>query len=120
VRAADFFLGYRRVALAPHEVLQRVAVPFTRRHEFVREFKQAHRRDDDVAIVNAGMRARMRRNLAGAARRRPPCDARVGAYACRPAPRCALARAPGLCVRRGASAPVRLSSGSPLQFEHVS
>lgn len=66
VRAADFFLGYRRVALAPHEVLLAVGVPFTRRHEYVREFKQAHRRDDDIAIVNAGMRARMRRTLAGA------------------------------------------------------
>ncbi len=66
VRAADFFLGYRRVALAPHEVLLAVSVPFTRRHEYVREFKQAHRRDDDIAIVNAGMRARMRRTLAGA------------------------------------------------------
>ncbi len=100
MRAADFFLGYRRVALAPHEVLLRVAVPFMRRHEFVREFKQAHRRDDDVAIVNAGMRARMRRNLAGAARRRSRCDARVGAYARRPAPCPALARAAGSCVRR--------------------
>ena len=66
VRAAAFFLGYRRVALAPHEVLLAVSVPFTRRHEYVREFKQAHRRDDDIAIVNAGMRARMRRTLAGA------------------------------------------------------
>ena len=36
-----------------------VFVPFTREHEYVKEFKQAHRRDDDIAIVNAGMRFRM-------------------------------------------------------------
>ena len=66
MQATDFFLGYRRVTLEPHEVLTAVSIPFTRRHEYVREFKQAHRRDDDIAIVNAGMRARMRRTLAGA------------------------------------------------------
>lgn len=47
-------------------MLTAVSIPFTRRHEYVREFKQAHRRDDDIAIVNAGMRACMRRTLAGA------------------------------------------------------
>lgn len=31
-------------------------LPTTRRFEYVKEFKQAHRRDDDIAIVNAGMR----------------------------------------------------------------
>ena len=57
--ATEFFLGYRRVDLAPHEVLKVVHIPFTQRLEYVREFKQAHRRDDDIAIVNAGMRARL-------------------------------------------------------------
>lgn len=59
VAASDFFLGYRKTALQPHEVLLKVFVPFTRRFEYVKEFKQAHRRDDDIAIVNAGMRFRM-------------------------------------------------------------
>jgi xanthine dehydrogenase/oxidase len=54
------------VDLRPHEVLARVLVPFTARHEYVAEFKQAHRRDDDIAIVNAGMRVRMARGDAGA------------------------------------------------------
>lgn len=66
MRAEDFFLGYRRVDLAPHEVLARVALPFTRQSEYAREFKQAHRRDDDIAIVNAGMRVRFARGPAGA------------------------------------------------------
>jgi xanthine dehydrogenase/oxidase len=59
VSASAFFLGYRRVDLRPHEVLVSVFLPFTREREYVREFKQARRRDDDTAIVNAGMRVRM-------------------------------------------------------------
>ena len=50
---------YRKVDLQEHEILLKVHVPFTRQHEFVKEFKQAHRRDDDIAIVNAGMRFQM-------------------------------------------------------------
>ena len=45
--------------LQEHEILLKVHVPFTRQHEFVKEFKQAHRRDDDIAIVNAGMSFQM-------------------------------------------------------------
>ena len=65
VRAEDFFQGYRKVDLQRAEVLVRVAIPFTRPHEYVREFKQAHRRDDDIAIVNAGMRVLMSRAPSG-------------------------------------------------------
>ncbi|XP_058199351.1 xanthine dehydrogenase 1-like isoform X2 [Rhododendron vialii] len=55
--AADkFFLGYRKVDLASDEILLSIFLPWTRPFEFVKEFKQAHRRDDDIAIVNAGMR----------------------------------------------------------------
>jgi hypothetical protein len=31
-------------------------VPFNTPHEYVKEFKQSPRREDDIAIVNAGMR----------------------------------------------------------------
>ena len=65
VKAVDFFLGYRKVALEPHEVLLRVSIPFQNKNEYVREFKQAHRRDDDIAIVNAGMRVQMARAMSG-------------------------------------------------------
>ena len=44
--------------MQPHEVLLNVHIPFTKQHDFVREYKQAHRRDDDIAIANAGMRVR--------------------------------------------------------------
>ncbi|XP_071734841.1 xanthine dehydrogenase 1-like isoform X3 [Rutidosis leptorrhynchoides] len=54
--AEKFFLGYRKVDLGSNEILLSVFVPWTRKFEFVKEFKQAHRRDDDIALVNAGMR----------------------------------------------------------------
>eukprot|EP00887_Chlorella_sp_A99_P006651 scaffold3.g6651.t1 len=54
IPAQDFFLGYRKVF-----------VPFNERFEYVKEFKQAHRRDDDIAIVNAGVRLRLRPAPAG-------------------------------------------------------
>ncbi|CAK9146743.1 unnamed protein product [Ilex paraguariensis] len=54
--AENFFLGYRKVDLASGEVLLSIFLPWTRPFEHVKEFKQAHRRDDDIAIVNAGMR----------------------------------------------------------------
>jgi xanthine dehydrogenase/oxidase len=34
-----------------------VFLPFTRQGEYVKEFKQAHRRDDDISFINTGMRA---------------------------------------------------------------
>lgn len=54
--AENFFLGYRKVDMASDEILLSVFLPWTRPFEYVKEFKQAHRRDDDIAIVNAGMR----------------------------------------------------------------
>ncbi|CAM0874142.1 unnamed protein product [Alopecurus aequalis] len=54
--AKDFFLGYRKVDLKADEMLLSVVLPWTRPFEYVKEFKQAHRREDDIALVNAGMR----------------------------------------------------------------
>ncbi|KAK4608374.1 hypothetical protein RGQ29_001974 [Quercus rubra] len=59
VLAENFFLGYRKVNLTQGEILLSVFLPWTRSFEFVKEFKQAHRRDDDIAIVNAGMRVHL-------------------------------------------------------------
>ena len=66
VLAEHFFLGYRKVDLQPQEVLLRVRLPWTRPRELVREFKQSHRQDDDIAIVNAGMRMRLQKAASGA------------------------------------------------------
>eukprot|EP01018_Ginkgo_biloba_P032807 Gb_23462 [translate_table: standard] len=53
--AREFFKGYRKVDLKNGEILLSVFLPWTRHCEYVKEFKQAHRRDDDIALVNAGM-----------------------------------------------------------------
>lgn len=60
VTAASFFRGYRKVDLEPFEVLSTIYLPFTEHFEYVKEFKQAKRRDDDIAIVNAGIRLRFK------------------------------------------------------------
>eukprot|EP00879_Flechtneria_rotunda_P002218 GHRR01002404.1.p1 GENE.GHRR01002404.1~~GHRR01002404.1.p1 ORF type:complete len:899 (+),score=349.77 GHRR01002404.1:1548-4244(+) len=64
IPASEFFLGYRKTAMAPDEVLLSVHIPFTRVTEFTKEYKQSPRRDDDIAIVNAGMRVRLERRTA--------------------------------------------------------
>ncbi|KDN47751.1 hypothetical protein K437DRAFT_245899 [Tilletiaria anomala UBC 951] len=60
----DFFQGYRTTALPPHAILTSLAVPLDGpartapqpgEQRFVRAFKQAKRKDDDIAIVNAGL-----------------------------------------------------------------
>ncbi|KAF9598089.1 hypothetical protein IFM89_024434 [Coptis chinensis] len=60
--AKNFFLGYRKVDLANREILLSVLLPWNKPFEFVKEFKQAHRREDDIAIVNAGMRVALEEN----------------------------------------------------------
>ncbi|KAK7325036.1 hypothetical protein VNO77_29072 [Canavalia gladiata] len=60
VHAENFFLeGYRKVNLASGEILLSIFLPWNRTFEFVKEFKQSHRRDDDIAIVNAGIRVHL-------------------------------------------------------------
>lgn len=56
VPLCEFFLGYRKTAIAPTEVVVSVFVPFTREMEFTMAFKQARRKDDDIAVANACMR----------------------------------------------------------------
>lgn len=57
VAVKDFFLRYRTVDLKPDEILERVEVPILRPvFEYLRPFKQARRREDDISIVTSGMR----------------------------------------------------------------
>uniref|UniRef100_A0A4W3HKB5 Xanthine dehydrogenase n=1 Tax=Callorhinchus milii TaxID=7868 RepID=A0A4W3HKB5_CALMI len=51
-----FFIGYRRTVLQPQEILLSIEIPFSRKGEYFSAFKQAQRREDDIAIVNCGMR----------------------------------------------------------------
>ena len=53
---SKFFLGYRKTALKPDEIVVCIHVPGTKQHEFVRAYKQAKRRDDDISIVNGCLR----------------------------------------------------------------
>ncbi|KAJ2863669.1 hypothetical protein GGH94_003443 [Coemansia aciculifera] len=59
VPISEFFLGYRRTAMQPGEVLVAVTVPFNAEGEVIRAFKQAKRKDDDIAIVTCGLRVRV-------------------------------------------------------------
>ncbi|KAJ3328286.1 xylitol dehydrogenase, partial [Blyttiomyces sp. JEL0837] len=52
----EFFLAYRKTALQPTEILVSIRIPFAKEHEYVRSFKQARRKDDDISIVNACMK----------------------------------------------------------------
>jgi len=52
-----FFKGYRRTALPPEAVLAAIRIPVGReRGEVFRAYKQAKRKDDDIAIVTAALR----------------------------------------------------------------
>ncbi len=53
---SEFFIDYRRTALQKDEVIESVSVPPLRPREFVEAYKQARRREDDVAIANSAMR----------------------------------------------------------------
>ncbi|CAD7676511.1 unnamed protein product [Nyctereutes procyonoides] len=51
-----FFPGYRKTLLAPEEILLSIEIPYSREGEFFSAFKQASRREDDIAKVTSGMR----------------------------------------------------------------
>ncbi|XP_051780208.1 xanthine dehydrogenase/oxidase isoform X1 [Erpetoichthys calabaricus] len=58
VRMDDkFFTGYRKTALKPNEILLSIEIPYSRKGQYISAFKQAQRRDDDIAIVTCGMNA---------------------------------------------------------------
>lgn len=61
VPISEFFLKYRTVDLKSTEILQMVEVPkLDDVFEYVKPFKQARRREDDISIVTAGMRLKLK------------------------------------------------------------
>ncbi|KAJ8673550.1 hypothetical protein QAD02_004812 [Eretmocerus hayati] len=50
-----FFTGYRRNVVLPDEILLSIEIPFTLQNQYFVAYKQAKRRDDDIAIVNLAM-----------------------------------------------------------------
>lgn len=60
VKVSDFFLKYRVVDLQPTEVVECIKVPVLGKvMEYLRPFKQARRREDDISIVTAGMKMKL-------------------------------------------------------------
>jgi xanthine dehydrogenase/oxidase len=57
----EFFLGYRRVAMTDDEVLVNIHIPLPSSSNkiFLRSYKQARRRDDDIGIVSAGLQVEL-------------------------------------------------------------
>ncbi|KAK0513712.1 hypothetical protein JMJ35_003434 [Cladonia borealis] len=54
---SQFFKGYRMTALAPDAIIASLRIPVAReKGEYLRAYKQAKRKDDDIAIVNAALR----------------------------------------------------------------
>lgn len=54
---SKFFLGYRATALPPDAIIASLRIPICKaENEFIRAYKQAKRKDDDIAIVNAALR----------------------------------------------------------------
>ncbi|KAI6234567.1 Ferredoxin [Aphelenchoides fujianensis] len=52
-----FFIAYRRTTIVSDEVLKGIWIPFSRRNQFFRAYKQAQRREDDIAIVTGAFSA---------------------------------------------------------------
>lgn len=53
----EFFQGYRKTALAPNAIISSLRIPAAQaQKEYIRAYKQAKRKDDDIAIVNSALR----------------------------------------------------------------
>lgn len=57
VPSRDFFISYRRVDMTSNEILLKVIVPWNENpYDVTHAFKVSRRREDDIAIVSAGIR----------------------------------------------------------------
>ena len=60
VKVSEFFLRYRTVDIDPSEIVERVEIPILAPvFEYVKPFKQARRREDDISIVTSGMHVKL-------------------------------------------------------------
>ena len=59
----EFFPAYRRVAMANDEVLVAIHIPFPLPSSkfYLRSYKQARRREDDIGIVSAGFQVELQK-----------------------------------------------------------
>ncbi|MFH4973423.1 hypothetical protein AB6A40_000132 [Gnathostoma spinigerum] len=49
----NFFIDYRKVAIRSNEVLTGIWIPFSKPNSFIKAYKQAQRREDDITVVTA-------------------------------------------------------------------
>lgn len=57
---SEFFMGYRVTALPPDGIIASIRIPvFGEKGEYIRAYKQAKRKDDDIAIVNSALRVKL-------------------------------------------------------------
>ncbi|TQN65401.1 Xanthine dehydrogenase [Colletotrichum shisoi] len=57
---SQFFTGYRRTALPQDAIIASIRIPVTAaKNEFFRAYKQAKRKDDDIAIVTGALRVKV-------------------------------------------------------------
>ncbi|KAK0398793.1 hypothetical protein QR680_002757 [Steinernema hermaphroditum] len=52
-----FFVGYRRTIIEADEILKGIWIPFSVKNQYFRAYKQAQRREDDIAIVTSAFSA---------------------------------------------------------------
>jgi len=55
----EFFTAYRTTALPADAIIANIRIPVTTENEYFRAYKQAKRKDDDIAIVNAALRVKL-------------------------------------------------------------
>ncbi|VDM72996.1 unnamed protein product [Strongylus vulgaris] len=53
----NFFHSYRKAAVMPDEIVTAVVIPLTKQNQVFRVYKQAQRREDDIAIVTGAFNA---------------------------------------------------------------
>ncbi|VEU22582.1 DEKNAAC103329 [Brettanomyces naardenensis] len=55
----EFFTGYRKHKLPPRSIVSSIFIPETQKGEFIHCYKQCKRKDDDISIVTACLRAQL-------------------------------------------------------------
>ena len=59
VSVSRLFKSYRKTELRADEVVLAVVVPLTQRWEYIQCYKQARRREDDIALVGGAFRVKL-------------------------------------------------------------
>ncbi|KAG6445382.1 hypothetical protein O3G_MSEX003918 [Manduca sexta] len=57
-----FFTGYRKNVVKPDEILLSIEIPFTSKNHYIKAYKQAKRREDDISIVTAAINVEFQGN----------------------------------------------------------